>query len=46
MGVADPAVDSWFDAYHNPQKELVQAVRRAMLDQKPRSAGVVTPWRR
>jgi hypothetical protein len=27
----NPEVDAWFDAYTNPQKELVQAVRSAIL---------------
>lgn len=36
MGATDPAVDAWFDAYDNPQKELVRAVRRVMLDADPR----------
>lgn len=28
----DPDVDAWFETYDNPQKELVQAVRRIILD--------------
>ena len=34
-GNRNPDVDAWFDAYDNPQKDLVQAVRRAMLDADP-----------
>ncbi|MDC0738523.1 DUF1801 domain-containing protein [Cognatishimia sp. SS12] len=30
------AVDAWMAAYDNPQKELVQAVRLAILDVDPR----------
>ena len=29
-------MDVWFEAYENPQKELVQAVREAILDADPR----------
>ncbi len=29
-------VDAWFETYDNPQKELVQAVRRIILDADPR----------
>ena len=32
----DPLVDEWFDRYQNPQKPLVDAVRRAVLDADPR----------
>ena len=28
----DPAVDAWFETYDNPQKDLVQAVRRVILE--------------
>ena len=28
----DPAVDAWFDRYDNPQRDLVMAVRDAVLD--------------
>jgi hypothetical protein len=28
--------DAWFDRYDNPQKHLVQAVRRVILDADPR----------
>jgi hypothetical protein len=28
----NPDVDAWFDRYDNPQRELVQAVRDAVLD--------------
>jgi hypothetical protein len=27
----DPTVDAWFEAYDNPQKDLVQAVRDVVL---------------
>jgi hypothetical protein len=36
MGNRDPGVDTWFETYDNPQKELVQAVRRIILDADPR----------
>ena len=36
MGNRSPEVDRWFEAYENPQKELVQAVRDAILDADPR----------
>ena len=36
MGNRNPEVDAWFEAYENPQKELVQAVRDAILDADPR----------
>lgn len=32
MGNRDAAVDEWFEAYRNPQRELVQAVRQLILD--------------
>jgi Domain of unknown function (DU1801) len=32
----NPEVDSWFESYDNPQKDLVQAVRQAILDADPR----------
>ena len=32
----NPDVDAWFDAYANPQKELVLEVRRVILDADPR----------
>jgi hypothetical protein len=35
-GNRNPEVDAWFEAYDNPQKELVQAVRRTVLDADPR----------
>jgi len=35
-GNRNPEVDAWFEAYDNPQKELVQAVRRTILDTDPR----------
>ncbi|WP_109211963.1 MULTISPECIES: DUF1801 domain-containing protein [Microbacterium] len=31
-----PDVDAWFERYDNPQKALVDAVRRAVLDADPR----------
>jgi hypothetical protein len=31
-----PDVDAWFERYDNPQKPLVDAVRRAVLDSDPR----------
>jgi hypothetical protein len=31
-GNRNPQVDAWFDAYTNPQKDLVQAVRTVILD--------------
>jgi len=36
MNNRDPGVDAWFDTYDNPQKQLVQAVRRVVLDADPR----------
>ena len=36
MSNRDPDVDDWFASYENPQKELVQAVREAILDADPR----------
>lgn len=36
MDNRDPAVDAWFETYDNPQKDLVQAVRRVMLEADPR----------
>lgn len=36
MGNRDPGVDTWFETYDDPQKELVQAVRRIILDADPR----------
>jgi len=32
MDNRDPGVEAWFETYDNPQKELVQAVRRIILD--------------
>jgi hypothetical protein len=32
----DPVVDAWFETYDNPQKALVQAVRRVILEADPR----------
>ncbi len=36
MDNRDPGVEAWFESYDNPQKELVQAVRRIILDADPR----------
>ncbi len=36
MDNRDPGVDSWFATYENPQRELVEAVRRVVLDADPR----------
>ncbi|HEU4330997.1 MAG TPA: DUF1801 domain-containing protein [Lapillicoccus sp.] len=35
MGTRNPAVDAWFETYDNPQAELVQLVRTAVLDAAP-----------
>lgn len=32
MAAHDPGVDAWFDRYENPQRDLVMAVRDAVLD--------------
>jgi hypothetical protein len=32
----NPDVEAWFGTYDNPQKELVQAVRKVILDTDPR----------
>lgn len=32
MGTRNPEVDAWFEQYSNPQRDLVQAVRDAVLD--------------
>ena len=32
MAQHNPEVDAWFDRYDNPQRELVLAVREAILD--------------
>ncbi len=37
----NPEVDAWFAAYENPQKDLVQAVRRVVLDADPRVSEAV-----
>lgn len=37
-------VDAWFDTYENPQKELVQAVRTALLDADER-LGEAIKWK-
>jgi len=36
MDNANLEVDAWFEAYDNPQKDLVQAVRRVILGADPR----------
>jgi hypothetical protein len=36
MGNRNPDVDAWFDAYANPQQDLVKAVRDVILDADPR----------
>jgi hypothetical protein len=35
-GNRDSVVDAWFEKYDNPQKDLVQSVRRVILDTDPR----------
>lgn len=40
----NPEVDAWFDAYDNPQKDLVQAVREAVLEADPR-IGEAIKWK-
>ena len=35
MGTRNPAVDAWFETYDNPQSDLVQQVRTAILDASP-----------
>lgn len=37
-------VDAWFDAYENPQKDLVHAVRMVLLDADERLAEAIK-WR-
>jgi hypothetical protein len=37
----DPEVDAWFDRYDNPQRDLVMAVRDAILDADDRVTEVV-----
>jgi hypothetical protein len=36
MDNRDPAVEEWFETYDNPQKPLVQAFRRVILNVDPR----------
>jgi hypothetical protein len=36
MDNRDPAVEQWFEAYDNPQKPLVRAVRQVILNVDPR----------
>ncbi len=35
VGMRNPAVDAWFETYDNPQADLVQQVRTAILDASP-----------
>ena len=35
MGTRNPAVVAWFETYDNPQADLVQQVRTAILDASP-----------
>jgi hypothetical protein len=35
MGTRTPEVDAWFESYDNPQADLVQRVRTAILDASP-----------
>jgi hypothetical protein len=35
VGTRNAAVDTWFETYDNPQAELVQQVRTAVLDASP-----------
>jgi hypothetical protein len=35
VGTRNPAVDAWFETYDNPQSDLVQQVRTAILDASP-----------
>jgi len=37
----DSTVDAWFDRYENPQRELVLAVREAILDADEKVAEVI-----
>ena len=41
MAAHDPEVDAWFDRYDNPQRDLVMAVRDAILDADDRGTEVV-----
>lgn len=41
MTAHDPDVDAWFDRYDNPQRDLVMAVRDAILDADDRVTEVV-----
>ena len=41
MAVHDPEVDAWFNRYDNPQRDLVMAVRDAILDADDRVTEVV-----
>ncbi len=41
MGDRNPAVDEWFASYDNPQRDLVLAVRDAVLDADERVAEAI-----
>ncbi|MEP6648538.1 MAG: DUF1801 domain-containing protein [Lapillicoccus sp.] len=41
VGARNPAVDAWFEAYDNPQADLVQRVRTVILDASPEVAEVI-----
>lgn len=41
MTAHDPDVDAWFDRYDNPQRDLVMAVRDAILEADDRVTEVV-----
>ena len=41
MSNRSPEVDAWFEAYANPQKDLVQAVRTVLLDADERLAEAI-----
>ena len=41
MGHRNPAVDEWFASYDNPQRDLVLAVRDAVLDADGRVAEAI-----
>ena len=36
-----PVVEAWFESCQNPQKDLVQAVRRLVLDADPRMSETI-----
>jgi hypothetical protein len=41
VGQRNPDVDAWFTRYDNPRKDLVQAVRTALLDADARVTEVI-----